>query len=606
MARKSEMNGNLLTSLKTCLPANKKIRKTSTANSLPITILERIYCFFTLIGMGAHRILKSVVSLLCKPFAFLIHQHNDKVHRQKHTMVQNIAAHVKKGIRVLFLPLIKLYHAGGVIRGSLQVTKKERLAVRLQRVCRSILAGMARNKSTLTSAMNYALPLTGIAVFILVVQYVNAQTFAVSVSYNNVAFGYVQNEAVIEQAEQIVQGRMVYLDDSERMVLTPEYEVKVSAKTEMLNEFELADKIIGSSSEDIVEAEGLYIDGVFYAAVDESGDIQEKLEKILQDNKTGAEGEQVSFPNEVKIEPGIYLAKNIVPSEKLDEQIAETTIPAKYYDVMDGDTPALIAKKNDISIERLQDLNPDIDVLSESESALESGMQLIIFEQQQTIPVQVTHEETKDEDIKFERELVESDEFPKSYRKVTQTGEKGKRQITTRITLLNGEEINREILQDKVIKEPVTEKIIVGTAEPQKSDSIEASVGDGVVPDLIWPLDNHSTTSGYGSRWGSFHGGLDVVTSDGTFGAPVKAVADGVVVFNGYSGSYGYLMKIDHGDGVQSWYGHNSQNIAQPGDIVKQGDVISKAGSTGRSTGPHVHLEIRINGKRQNPANYLK
>ena len=109
-------------------------------------------------------------------------------------------------------------------------------------------------------------------------------------------------------------------------------------------------------------------------------------------------------------------------------------------------------------------------------------------------------------------------------------------------------------------------------------------------------------TSRFGSRSRGLHTGLDVATSSGT---PIKAAASGVVSYAGYKGSYGYLVVIDHGDGIQTYYAHCSKIYVSAGDSVSQGQVISAVGSTGNSTGPHLHLEIRVNGEPVNPQNYL-
>jgi len=98
------------------------------------------------------------------------------------------------------------------------------------------------------------------------------------------------------------------------------------------------------------------------------------------------------------------------------------------------------------------------------------------------------------------------------------------------------------------------------------------------------------------------HAGLDIVVSSGT---PVRAPADGVVSFAGWDDYYGKLVSIDHGFGVLTRYGHNSQIYVQVGQKVDKYDVISIAGSTGRSTGPHLHYEVRVNGVPVNPANYI-
>lgn len=100
----------------------------------------------------------------------------------------------------------------------------------------------------------------------------------------------------------------------------------------------------------------------------------------------------------------------------------------------------------------------------------------------------------------------------------------------------------------------------------------------------------------------SAHTGLDIATSAGT---PVAAAASGTVTFSGWKGSYGKLVVITHSNGVQTYYGHCSALYVSVGQTVSQGQTISAVGSTGNSTGPHLHFEIRINGVAYNPQNYL-
>ena len=100
----------------------------------------------------------------------------------------------------------------------------------------------------------------------------------------------------------------------------------------------------------------------------------------------------------------------------------------------------------------------------------------------------------------------------------------------------------------------------------------------------------------------SNHTGLDISAKKGT---PIKAIADGTVTCAKYSGSYGNLVKIDNGNGVETWYAHTSKMYVKNGQKVKAGDTIATVGSTGNSTGPHLHLEIRVNGKHVNPQKYL-
>ncbi|AIF51869.1 M23 family metallopeptidase [Pelosinus sp. UFO1] len=123
----------------------------------------------------------------------------------------------------------------------------------------------------------------------------------------------------------------------------------------------------------------------------------------------------------------------------------------------------------------------------------------------------------------------------------------------------------------------------------------------------IWPV-RGTITSGFGWRISPFgdgnelHPGVDIAY---TMGAPVVATADGEVVASGPAGGYGNLVQIDHGNGIATLYGHNSQLAVNVGQQVKKGQVIAYAGSTGKSTGPHVHYEVRINNTPIDPMKYL-
>lgn len=100
----------------------------------------------------------------------------------------------------------------------------------------------------------------------------------------------------------------------------------------------------------------------------------------------------------------------------------------------------------------------------------------------------------------------------------------------------------------------------------------------------------------------SAHTGLDIATSTGT---PIKAAASGTVTFAGYKGSYGNMIVITHANGIQTYYGHCSALYVSAGATVSQGQTIGAVGSTGNSTGPHLHLEVRVNGVAYNPQNYV-
>lgn len=118
---------------------------------------------------------------------------------------------------------------------------------------------------------------------------------------------------------------------------------------------------------------------------------------------------------------------------------------------------------------------------------------------------------------------------------------------------------------------------------------------------LRWPLDGR-ITSRFGPRWGRMHNGLDIAAPKGT---PVRAAARGRVVHSGPLGTYGLLVVIDHGGGVETRYAHNSVLLVKAGETVEKGQVIARVGSTGNSTGPHLHFEVLIDGEHEDPEKWL-
>ena len=133
------------------------------------------------------------------------------------------------------------------------------------------------------------------------------------------------------------------------------------------------------------------------------------------------------------------------------------------------------------------------------------------------------------------------------------------------------------------------------TSQRSSSSSTPASSG------LIWPATG-PITSPYGMRWGKLHPGIDIGVG---MGVPIHAAASGRVIVSGYSGGYGNLIVIDHGNGLATAYAHQSRLGASVGQDVSQGEVIGYVGSTGYSTGPHLHFEVRVNGSPVDPLGYL-
>ena len=118
---------------------------------------------------------------------------------------------------------------------------------------------------------------------------------------------------------------------------------------------------------------------------------------------------------------------------------------------------------------------------------------------------------------------------------------------------------------------------------------------------LIWPV-HGVVTSGFGWRWGRMHEGIDIAVPSGT---PVVSAAAGSVIVAGWMGGYGNLVVVDHGNGIATAYGHNTNVTVYVGQLVGQGQLIAYSGNTGYSTGPHVHFEVRVGGAAVDPFGYL-
>ena len=177
--------------------------------------------------------------------------------------------------------------------------------------------------------------------------------------------------------------------------------------------------------------------------------------------------------------------------------------------------------------------------------------------------------------------------------KVQTKGKHGKKQITAAVTEENGKEVKREVLKEKVVKEPVTKVVLVGTKERP------STVGTG---NLINPCPAGYQSSGFGYRWGRLHRGVDLACAAGN---SIYAADGGTVVTASFNYSYGYYVKINHQNGMVTTYAHCSRLLVSVGDKVHRGQNIALVGNTGNSTGAHCHFEVEVNGSLKNPRSYF-
>ena len=224
------------------------------------------------------------------------------------------------------------------------------------------------------------------------------------------------------------------------------------------------------------------------------------------------------------------------------------------------------------------------------------------------------------EETAYDTEITEDDSLPLGYEEITQEGQNGVTEYSVRLTYVDGVKTDTEITGSNVLSYPVTEKKTVGTKEEtysyeesndSYSDYSYGSSGSSTgysasTGGFMWPVPHTTNITSYMEyRWGRMHNGIDIA-GGGDYGMPFVASAGGTVIFAGNDGGgYGNYVMIDHGNGYVTVYGHASELCCSVGQQVSQGETIGLIGSTGNSTGPHLHFEVRLNGEYQNPLNYV-
>ena len=448
----------------------------------------------------------------------------------------------------------------------------------------------------LGTVFNYVAPVVS---FIILVGLIHENTnlqFALEVEYNDKMIGYIEKESDFDESEKIMQSRIVYEEYQPPLDTVPKYTLKVIDEEELSTVNEIADELIAASGNEITEASGLYVDGVFYGAVEDAAPIRALLDSMLDQYRTGSENERVDFVQDVELSKGLYLLSSLVEPEEMEAVLTSEVEGEVTYTVVEGDAPTLISQKMDIPYSQLKALNPGI------EESLLVGQEVLISNQVNFLTVKRTVTEVYEEDIPFGTEEVVDANYAKGYQAVRSSGVLGKRLVTADVVYVNGLEEDRTEVDSVVLKEPVDQVVTVGTAEPiQVLSSSSGGSAAGSCGGFIWPVDGGHVTCGINGYWG--HTGMDIGANRGTV---IRAAASGTVVkaVRQYY-AYGIHVKISHGNGIYTLYAHMSQLAVSYGDYVQQGQIIGYVGQTGNAYGNHCHFEIIINGRFMDPSKYI-
>ncbi|WP_176222132.1 M23 family metallopeptidase [Tuberibacillus sp. Marseille-P3662] len=312
----------------------------------------------------------------------------------------------------------------------------------------------------------------------------------------------------------------------------------------------------------------------------------EKGQTKLED---GTELLKLEFSQPLKAVSGRASIKQIKDTDQAFDYLLEGNLTKATYKVKEGDVLVDISHKFDLSLNELLKLNPKL----QENKLIHIGDKVTVKKPKPFVNVTFKKKVTKEETIDYKTETRQNDNMYKGKEKVVQTGKEGKQKVRYQLKVVNGQTVQRKTVNKDVISKP-RKKII------EKGTKVIASRGTG---NFRWPTHGGPITSGYGKRWGSFHKGIDI---DGTMGTSILAADNGEVVSAGYnSGGYGKRIVIDHNNGFRTTYNHLSDIDVHTGQTVKKGQSIANMGTSGDSTGTHLHFEVIKNGSTQNPLDYV-
>ena len=345
-----------------------------------------------------------------------------------------------------------------------------------------------------------------------------------------------------------------------------------------------------SRVDDVFQGYSLTVDGQFIGAATRVDTLQSILNRI-KSPYVGEDTLTADFVENVAITKGFFATDVEQDVETITAALTANTAGQTVYEVEKGDTFMAIAQRNNMSMAELQELNPDVNI-----NRLHIGQLLTIKEEIPFLSVRTTKSISYEEPIPCPITEIPDDSMYQGETRVIDAGIPGTALVSADLVYVNGKEVERNITSEITLTEPTMKYVAAGTKERP------SWYPNGY---FIWPCSGR-ITSNFGWRYifgsSSYHGGIDIAVP---YGTNIKAADGGKVTFSGYKGTYGYLVIVDHMNGKQSYYGHNSKLLVKAGDKVYQGQTIAKAGSTGRSTGNHCHFEVKINGTSVNPRHYL-
>ena len=413
-----------------------------------------------------------------------------------------------------------------------------------------------KDTNIIKSTYNHLLPFAAIFVIILAVNSYGNKLPAIKIMYQGTPIAYAENQSVWNEGKNKALSMLYENSDSDSILKDITFEMERVEPSKLSSADIISENLLANSSSEYKRACGIYIDGKLLCATHNESDALSVLDSILAPyEKKADESTLVGFVEEIEYVQGYY--------------------PENSHIIWD--TSKLL-------------------------SVLQSEDSPVRVKTMKTV--------TRYETIKYDTIKRNTSTLYKGTKKTVQNGKNGKMLITELVTYIDSKKAYTATVSEKVVTAPTTEIIQIGT----KSNTYGGSYGSAT--GFIWPTRGaYRVSSHYGYRsasisgW-SYHGGIDIVLGSGSSaGIPVVASASGTVVtaYSGWRG-YGHTVVIDHGNGIKTRYAHMYPGsiTVRVGQRVYQGQQIGRIGSTGNSTGPHLHFEVLVNGYKVNPYPYIR
>ncbi len=420
--------------------------------------------------------------------------------------------------------------------------------------------------------------------------------YGFAVEYNGQLLGYIAEEedyytALSIVAELLQNAKDEYSVPTQHKLTAAAFDAAVPYITPPT----LADEMLHAADITLMECYGVYRGDAFLGAVDDPDIIRQALSRHLSDysNALTVDVDSIFYTEQLRYEYGLYAAQQKVDAARLAKKLTTATEQVKTITTEKEASVYTLALQYTMSVEALYELNPDLT------ERIPKGTAVTIKVTESAMPIAYTATLATVALTDYPVTEIPTADLPLGQQQIIQPGSSGEAAQTVSITYVNGVEISRTVLSSTHLSDPVGETVLVGTYTAKPNSSTTKLYGTG---EYTWPVNGGYISDPYISNRN--HKGLDIAAPANT---EIFAAADGTIITAGWhNGGYGYYIVVDHGNGYETRYAHCNEILVNVGEKITKGQLIGLVGSTGRSTGNHLHFEVLFEGEHRNPAEYLR